>query len=82
MRVKVLGGEIKLNRTWENGRWYLNPAWAELRFVLDPLDSSVKTIDRAGTLYQRSGDADLYSYKQVTIKKTDSGWRWTDPQGN
>ncbi|PIT16674.1 RHS repeat protein [Snodgrassella alvi] len=82
MRVKVLGGEVKLNRTWENGRWYLNPAWAELRFVLDPLDSSVKTIDRAGTLYQRSGDADLYTYKQVSIKKTDNGWRWTDPQGN
>lgn len=82
MRVKVLGGEVKLNRTWENGRWYLNPAWAELRFVLDPLDSSIKTIDRAGTLYQRSGTADLYTYKQVSIQKTDSGWRWSDQQGN
>nr|WP_303831033.1 RHS repeat domain-containing protein [Snodgrassella alvi] len=82
MRVKVLGGEVKLNRTWENGRWYLNPAWAELRFVLDPLDNSVKTIDRAGTLYQRSGTADLYTYKQVSIQKTDSGWRWSDQQGN
>jgi RHS repeat-associated protein len=82
MRVKVLGGEVKLNRTWENGRWYLNPAWADLRFVLDPLDSSVKTIDRAGTLYQRSGTADLYTYHQVSIRKTDSGWRWNDPQGN
>ena len=82
MRVKVVGGEVKLNRTWENGRWYLNPAWAELRFVLDPLDSSVKTIDRAGTLYQRSGEADLYTYKQVSISKTETGWRWTDPEGN
>ncbi|MCO6526171.1 RHS repeat-associated core domain-containing protein [Snodgrassella sp.] len=82
MRVKVLGGEVKLNRTWENGRWYLNPAWAELRFVLDPLDSSVKTIDRAGTLYQRSGTVDLYTYYQASIRKTDNGWRWTDPQGN
>ena len=82
MRVKVLGGEVKLNRTWENGRWYLNPAWAELRFVLDPLDNNVKTIDRAGTLYQRSGTADLYTYKQVSIQKTDSGWRWSDQQGN
>lgn len=82
MRVKVLGGEVKINRTWENGRWYLNPAWAELRFVLDPLDSSVKTIDRAGTLYQRSGTANLYTYKQVSIQKNDSGWRWSDLQGN
>ena len=82
MRVKVLGGEVKLNRTWENGRWYLNPAWAELRFVLDPLDNTVKTIDRAGTLYERSGTADLYTYQQVSIQKTDDGWRWTDKQGN
>ena len=82
MRVKVLGGEVKLNRTWENGRWYLNPAWAELRFVLDPLDSSVKTIDRAGTLYQRSGEADLYTYKHVSIIKTENGWRWSDQKGN
>lgn len=82
MRVKVLGGEVKLNRTWENGRWYLNPAWAELRFVLDPLDNSVKTIDRAGTLYQRNGTADLYTFKKVSIQKVDSGWRWSDQQGN
>lgn len=82
LTVKVLGGEIKLNRTWVNGRWYINPAWANLRFVVDPLDNSVKTIDRAGTLYQRTGDADLYSFDQVYIKKIDTGWRWYDRQGN
>ncbi|MDF7675129.1 hypothetical protein PT286_00005, partial [Neisseriaceae bacterium ESL0693] len=82
LRVAAIGGEIKLNRTWVNGRWYLNPAWADLRFVLDPLNSSVKVIDRAGTLYQRSGQSDLYTNHQVSIKKTDSGWRWTDLQGN
>ena len=26
LRVAAIGGEIKLNRTWTNGRWYLNPA--------------------------------------------------------
>ncbi|MFD1259673.1 RHS repeat protein [Entomomonas asaccharolytica] len=82
LRVKVLGGEVKLNRTWVNGRWYINPAWANLRFITDPLDDSVKTIDRAGTLYQRTGNADLYSFNQVYIKKIDTGWRWYDRQGN
>lgn len=82
LRVKVLGGEVKLNRTWINGRWYLNPAWANLRFILDPLDSSIKTIDRAGTIYQRTGEENLYSYEQVSIKKTDLGWRWFDREGN
>jgi RHS repeat-associated protein len=82
LRVKVLGGEVKLNRTWINGRWYINPAWANLRFVLDPLDDSVKTIDRAGTMYQRTGKEQLYTYKHISIKKTDSGWHWFDQQGN
>ncbi|MGE9657748.1 cytidine deaminase-like fold-containing protein [Snodgrassella alvi] len=82
MSVKVLGGSVRLNRTWENGRWYLNPAWAELHFKLDPLDSSVKTIDRAGTIYKRSGTSDLYTFHQVSIHKTEDGWRWTDKQGN
>lgn len=82
LRVKVLGGEVKLNRTWVNGRWYINPAWSNLRFVLDPLDNSVRTIDRAGTLYQRTGDANLYSNNQVYIKKTTNGWQWYDRQGN
>lgn len=82
LRVKVLGGEIKLKRTWVNGRWYLNTAWADLRFVADPLDNTIKTIDRAGVLYLRTGDANLYSFDQVYIKKIDTGWRWYDRQGN
>ena len=82
LRVKVLGGEVKLNRTWMNGRWYVNPAWSNLRFILDPLDNSVKTIDRAGTMYQRMDDGQLFTYKHVTIKKNESGWRWFDQEGN
>lgn len=82
LKVKVLGGEVNINRTWVNGRWYVNPTWANLRFVTDPLDDNVKTIDRAGTLYQRTGDVNLYSFNQVYIKKTDTGWYWYDRQGN
>lgn len=82
LRVKVLGGEVKLNRTWMNGRWYVNPAWSNLRFILDPLDNSVKAIDRAGTMYQRMDDGQLFTYKHVTIKKNESGWYWFDQEGN
>lgn len=82
LRVKVLGGEVKLNRSWVNGRWYANPAWANLRFILDPLDNSVKTIDRAGTMYQRVNNDQLFTYETVAIKKNESGWQWFDQQGN
>lgn len=82
MYVKVLGGDIKLERTWVNGRWYLNTAWANLRFMSDPLDESIKTIDRTGTHFERSGDANLYVASKSYIEKTENGWRWYDRNGN
>src|SRR2546427_13173404 len=54
LQVKVLGGSIDIARTWTLGRWWLNPAWAPLDFELDPLGRDAKTIQRAGTLYERS----------------------------
>jgi YD repeat-containing protein len=85
LSVKVLGGAVSLARTWSNGRWYLNPAWASLRFVRDPLDGSVKAVDRAGSLYIRQGD--LYVFDGILgsrrfLQQTANGWRWRDDTGN
>ncbi|PAT43139.1 RHS repeat domain-containing protein [Vandammella animalimorsus] len=41
LRVNALGGPIDIARSWSQGRWWLNPAWAPLNFELDPLDGSV-----------------------------------------
>ncbi|MBN9367147.1 MAG: hypothetical protein J0H59_08940 [Comamonadaceae bacterium] len=35
LAVKVLGGQVAINRTWTFGRWYLNDRWADL-VVLQP----------------------------------------------
>ena len=53
LAVKVLGGHIRISRTWEGGRWYLNPALASLRFVPDAL-GGVRAIWRGSVLYKRS----------------------------
>lgn len=82
LSVKVLGGEVRLERTWVNGRWYLNPAWADLRFIADPLDDTVRMIDRNGSFYERSGNSDLFVFQQVFIRRTEEGWRWYDRIGN
>src|SRR5450755_1581355 len=84
LKVKVLGGYVTVARTWTNGRWYVNPDWADLKFTFDNLDGSVKGIERAGTIYERSS-AGLYLYKvdqPFYIQKTASGWRWYDTIGN
>ena len=82
LSVKVLGGAISINRTWANGRWYINPAWATLKFTYDNLDASVKTIDKAGALYEKTGSG-VYVYdRRFFIKAEPTGWRWYDRQGN
>ena len=89
MSVKVLGARVDIARSWSQGRWWLNPAWAPLNFELDPLGRDAKTIERAGVIYERSGQSDLYIAKSkgsasVYIKALQSaagqvqGWQWYD----
>nr|WP_312370838.1 RHS repeat-associated core domain-containing protein [Delftia acidovorans] len=96
LRVQVLGGPLDIVRSWSQGRWWLNPAWAPLNFELDPLGRDARLIERAGVLYERSGQADLYiaqgkNNAPVFIKRLPEGgsaqnplaqWRWYDRLGN
>ena len=82
MRVKVLGGSAVVKRSWSNGQWYVNPAWADLKFTLDAADNSVSIVDRAGALFARTGNG-LYVFdKRFFIKSTTTGYQWYDRQGN
>lgn len=88
LNVKVLGGYVQIRRTWSEGRWYLNPSWADLRFTLDPLDNSVKSIERAGSPFEKSGNGIYVFDRQFFIKReadtsnVTTGWRWYDRRGN
>jgi RHS repeat-associated protein len=88
LKVKVLGGFVQIRRTWSNGRWYLNPSWADLRFTYDPLDNSVKSIERAGSPFEKSGNGIYIFDRQFFIKReadtsnVTTGWRWYDRRGN
>ncbi len=92
LRVKVLGGHVKIARTWVSGRWWLNPAWASLKTIPDPL-GGVLAVDRAGSIYERtaSNAADggaIYAFgatqfiARVLVNGTPGGWRWYDQTGN
>ena len=93
LSVKVLGGSLDISRSWSQGRWWLNPAWAPLNFEIDPLGQDIKVIDRVGTIYERSGQTHLYMASAkgratVFIKKVydaanqQTGWQWYDRLGN
>ncbi|MFT3779453.1 MAG: RHS repeat-associated core domain-containing protein [Ottowia sp.] len=85
IKVKVLGGHVRINRSWVAGKWYLNPAWANLRFIADPM-GGVLAIDRAASLYERTAGSEgaaLYAFgTENFIAQQASGWRWYDRLGN
>lgn len=57
MRIKVVGGSFDLKREYLNGAWQINPHLNKLKFEFDPLDGTVKIIDRNGSKYEERGDA-------------------------
>ncbi|OJX07154.1 MAG: hypothetical protein BGO75_09865 [Burkholderiales bacterium 68-20] len=90
LAVKVLGGQVAINRTWTFGRWYLNDRWADLVLQPDPL-GGVLAVNRADRIYTRvSGTAQpTYRFDENnTIKATGpdaaplTGWQWYDREGN
>ncbi|WP_397608684.1 RHS repeat-associated core domain-containing protein [Silanimonas sp.] len=88
LRVSTPRGVIAVERTWQSDdlnksaySWHPNPAWSDLTFELDDIDGSVKRIERSGSRYERSGDAYVFE-RRFLIRKTATGWRWADPQGN
>lgn len=90
LAVKVLGGQVAINRTWTFGRWYLNDRWADLVLQPDPL-GGVLAVNRADRIYTRvSGTAQpTYRFDENNYIKaigpdaaTFTGWQWYDREGN
>ncbi len=90
LSVATLAGPVQLRRTWVSGRWYINPAWADLRLHPDPM-GGILAVERAGSVYQRTGsnaagepaDGTIYQFDENNfIAKRTNGWRWYDRLGN
>ncbi|HJU40533.1 MAG TPA: RHS repeat-associated core domain-containing protein [Tahibacter sp.] len=95
LQVKVAGGFLTVERVWQADslnkgeyRWYVNPAWADLVFEFDSLDGSVKSVRRAESTFERSGN-DIYVYdrtyfiaRRADASGATTGWRWYDRNGN
>jgi RHS repeat-associated protein len=82
LSVKVMGGYVTVSRSWFRNRWHFNSAWAQLRFAYDSLDGSIKSIDRAGWGYERSGPGVFVFDARNSIRATATGYRWADRRGN
>jgi RHS repeat-associated protein len=82
MTVKVVGEDITIRRTWADGSWQVNRAWRSLTFAQQSSGLSIPAIVRNGKSYH-STDGALYAYlNRRVIRKTASGYRWQDREGN
>lgn len=68
LRVQVLGGPIRVTRDYVFDRWQINARWNPLKFNLDALDGSVKSIDRNSALFERRGDAWVFDARALIRK--------------
>lgn len=84
LRVKVLSGFVKLERTWTEGKWHFNRHWNRLQINRDLTDNSVTSIERNGHRYEKAtGSTNLFRFgKQYTIQVVADGFRWEDRRGN
>lgn len=86
LRVKVLGGHVRIKRRWREGEWQFNPNWASLTFdyAVDNSDRP-ETISRNGYDYALESGSDPYEYVYDTGRKsivaTDTGYRWRSRRG-
>jgi RHS repeat-associated protein len=70
LRVKVLGGHLVIDRQYLDGRWQIAPRWNSLKFTYDPLDSSVTSIDRNGSVYARQGDGWAFDKRNLIRRQS------------
>lgn len=91
IRVKVLGGDVRINRVWRGQHWEWNERWGDIkptfeRVVTGNVQETVLRIYRAGQLYRKSDEThDKIVYENQLnqfITKTADKYTWTDRNGN
>jgi RHS repeat-associated protein len=80
--VKVLGGTLVVQRSFYEGRWYLNQNWSPLTITYDSFDGSVKSIARGRALYNKLAPGVYRDSSYYLIRQTSTGFLWFDRAGN
>ncbi|ACE86285.1 RHS repeat-associated core domain-containing protein [Cellvibrio japonicus] len=93
IRLKVLGGDVRINRVWRGEHWEWNERWGQLQPMLHSMTdasgettTSVLAVYRAGQLYRKTSEtAEQVVYENQLnqfITKTATEYVWHDRKGN
>lgn len=93
IRLKVLGGNVRMNRVWRGKYWEWNERWGKLDTLLHSTTdaagettTSVLAIYRAGQLYRKTSETleKIVYENQLNqfITKTATEYVWNDRSGN
>jgi len=81
LRVKVLGGEAVVRRSYDQGGWQLNRRWSSLKFKHNP-GGGIISIERNGLEYKKKAGSVFINGARLQFTQTISGFRWADRKGN
>ena len=82
MKLKVKNGEIVIRHGYFEGVWYANLDWMPLKLSYDNLDSSIKSITRSQTDYDKVAPGVFQDKNYNIVRETATGFRWNNPSGN
>jgi len=87
LRVKVIGGHVRVKRVRSEAEWRFFPAWQDLTFddSKPSPDERPATINRGDFAYERDTSADRPTWRydaRRTIVSTDTGYRWRNRAGD
>lgn len=83
--VKVMGGTVRAQRTWYQGKWHHTRAWNRLELELDSQSGKVLSVSRNNNSFS-GGLSTSFTNKiritQTIEEKDTGGYRWFDKEGN
>jgi len=80
--VKVMGGVVKAQHTWYDGRWHFTRGWNNLLVERSNTTNEVTSIERNSRTYDRVANANQFIFdKRYRFTVTGTEMRWDDRKG-
>lgn len=86
IRVKTLGGYLRMNRVWKGDHWAWNERWGDITFKKDEnTQVGITKLYRSGQVYRRKGTSDGIVFENLEkqwITQLSNGYEWENKNGD
>lgn len=86
IRVKTLGGYLRMTRVWKGSHWEWNERWGDITYKKDEnVQVGITKLYRSGQVYRRRGTSDGIIFENLEkqwIKQLSNGYEWENKNGD